>query len=136
MWPVCYTTKRNSKCFFKKPPNWFTYKIKHDMYNQLSIWIYKYLNKLHSIYTLIPQKRIGFSNSYFIEWACSCQPIIKELLITKVVIFRNGGKIKSNEKWNLYGHPLEIGDKVVYLGVLLNFNGKYHCTQNHKQGNN
>ena len=54
---------------------------------------------------------------------------IRGLLITKVVIFRNGGKIKSNEKWNLYGHPLEIVDKFVYLGVLLNFDGKYHCTQ-------
>ena len=62
--------------FLKKTPNWFTYKIKYDMYNQLSIWINKYLNKLHSIYTFIPQKRIGFSNSYFIEWACSCRPII------------------------------------------------------------
>ena len=34
---------------------------------------------------------------------------------TKGVIFRNGGKIKSNEKWNLNGHPLEIVDKFVYL---------------------
>ena len=39
--------------------------------------------------------------------------------LRKVVIFRNAGKIKSNEKWNLNGHPLEIVDKFVYLGVLL-----------------
>ena len=43
---------------------------------------------------------------------------------TKAAIFPNGGKIKSNEKWNLNGHPLEIKDKFVYLVVLLNFNGK------------
>ena len=49
--------------------------------------------------------------------------------LTKVVIFRNAGKVKSNEKWNLNGHPLEIVEKFVYLGVLLNFNSKYPCMQ-------
>ena len=29
----------------------------------------KKIYTLHSIYTFIPQKRIGLSNSYFIEWA-------------------------------------------------------------------
>ena len=36
MWPVCYTTKRNNKCI-KNTPNYFTYKIKYHMYNQLYI---------------------------------------------------------------------------------------------------
>ena len=39
----------------------------------------KKIYTLHSIYTFIPQKRIGFSNSYFIEWTVSCRPIINEI---------------------------------------------------------
>lgn len=35
---------------------------------------------------------------------------------TKVFIFRNGGKVKPAEKWNLNGQPLVIVDKFVYLG--------------------
>ena len=31
---------------------------------------------LHSIYTFTPQKRIGFSNSYFIEWAGTSQKAV------------------------------------------------------------
>ena len=46
---------------------------------------------------------------------------------TKIEIFRNGGKIKSNEKWNFNRHTLEIVDVCVYLVVL--YNGKYRCTQ-------
>ena len=47
--------------------------------------------------------------------------LLSTLRKQKVVLFRNGGKIKSTEKWNLNGHRLEIVDKFVYLGVLLNF---------------
>ena len=46
---------------------------------------------------------------------------------TKIEIFRNGCKIKSNDKQNLIGHHLETEDKFVCLGVLLHFN--VHCTQ-------
>ena len=49
------------------------------MYNKLSIKKNIYI--LRSIYTFIPQKRIGFSNSYFIEWAGSCRPIITDRLL-------------------------------------------------------
>ena len=70
------------------------------------------------------QKMLDTLHVYSTDW-----DLTVKVEKTKVVIFRNGGKIKSNEKWNLNGHPLEIVDKFVYLGVLLNFNGKYQCTQ-------
>ena len=52
-----------------KNPNYFTYQMKFYMYNQLSIKKYIYT-------TFIPQERIGFLNSYFIEWVGLCRPII------------------------------------------------------------
>ena len=64
----------------KKPQNYFTYKIKYHMYNQLSI-------KNIYIYTFIPQKRISFSKNVFDRM--SRLPImkkIKELSECNVVI--------------------------------------------------
>jgi hypothetical protein len=41
------------------------------------------------------------------------------LLKTKVVIFRNRGNIKSEEKWYLNGESIEICNEFMYLGILL-----------------
>jgi hypothetical protein len=41
-------------------------------------------------------------------------------LKTKVVIFRNQGNIKSEEKWYLNGESIEICNEFMYLGILLN----------------
>lgn len=35
---------------------------------------------------------------------------------TKVMIFRNGGKIKNEEKWNLKGEEVKIVNNFKYLG--------------------
>lgn len=48
---------------------------------------------------------------------------------TKVVIFRNGGNYRTNEKLLYNGEYLEIVDKFVYLGVMLNYNDKCFTTQ-------
>lgn len=48
---------------------------------------------------------------------------------TKVVIFRNGGNYRTNEKWLYNGKNLEIVDQFVYLGVLFNYKGKFFTTQ-------
>ena len=50
---------------------------------------------------------------------------------TKIVIFRNGGKIKDNEKWTFNGDDLEIVNEITYLGMLFNYNGKFLKTQKH-----
>jgi hypothetical protein len=44
---------------------------------------------------------------------------------TKVVVLRNGGKVRTNEKWVYMEENIEILDQFVYLGVLLNFNVSY-----------
>ena len=41
---------------------------------------------------------------------------------TKIVIFKNGGKIRSDEKWFLNGDNISIVDKFIYLGMLMKFN--------------
>lgn len=48
---------------------------------------------------------------------------------TKVVIFRNGGNNRTNEKWLYNGENLEIVDQFIYLGVVFNYNGKFFITQ-------
>lgn len=50
---------------------------------------------------------------------------------SKVVVFKNGHKMKKWEKFNFYGKPLEIVEKFNYLGLTLNWNGK--CTEHVKK---
>ena len=48
---------------------------------------------------------------------------------TKIVVFRNGGRIRDNEKWFYDGNTLETVDQFIYLGMLLCYNGKFYQTQ-------
>ena len=50
---------------------------------------------------------------------------------TKIVIFRNGGIIRENEKWFYNGQQIEVVNQFKYLGMLFNFNGKHNITQKH-----
>ena len=38
---------------------------------------------------------------------------------TKIVILRNGGNIRSDEKWFLNGENISIVDEFMYLGMLI-----------------
>ena len=48
---------------------------------------------------------------------------------TKIMVFRNGGKIKEIEKWFYNNFELETVDEFNYLGLLLNYNGKFTKAQ-------
>ena len=48
---------------------------------------------------------------------------------TKVLVFRNGGILKDNEVWFYDGMKLEIVNEFNYLGMLMNYNGKFRQTQ-------
>ena len=50
---------------------------------------------------------------------------------TKIVIFRNGGNIRENEKWFYDGTEIQIVNQFNYLGMLFNYNGKFNETQKH-----
>ena len=42
------------------------------------------------------------------------------------MVFRKGGKVKPEERWTYQEQKLEIVDCFNYLGVCLNYNGKYN----------
>ena len=44
---------------------------------------------------------------------------------TKIVIFRNGGLVKDEEKCLYDDVQKDIVNKFTYLGIVLNFNGKF-----------
>lgn len=44
---------------------------------------------------------------------------------TKIVVFRNGGKINSSEKYLYNNTELEIVDVFTYLSVNFKYNGKF-----------
>ena len=50
---------------------------------------------------------------------------------TKIMVFRNNGKLRNNEKWTYDGQSLEIVESFNYLGMLFHFNGKFLKTQKH-----
>ena len=50
---------------------------------------------------------------------------------TKVLVFRNRGSLQSDDVWFYDNVQIEIVEQFCYLGLLLNFNGKFHVTQKH-----
>ena len=50
---------------------------------------------------------------------------------TKIVVFRNGGTIKKDEKWFYNDTEIEVVNQFNYLGMLFNYNGKFSVTQKH-----
>ena len=48
---------------------------------------------------------------------------------TKIVVFRNAGDARNEETWSFDGKIIEVVDQFTYLGILLNFNGKFFTAQ-------
>ena len=46
-----------------------------------------------------------------------------------IIVFRNGGRLRDNEKWEFDGNVLEIDNEFNYLGMLISYNGKFYQTQ-------
>ena len=70
------------------------------------------------------QKMIDSLSSYTEKW-----DLILNINKTKIVVFRNGGKLRDNEKWSYNGCQLDIVDEFNYLGILFFYNGKFSRTQ-------
>lgn len=70
------------------------------------------------------QNMLDTLETYTDEWG-----LVVNVAKTKIVVFRNGGKLRTDEKWEYKGEILEVLDQFVYLGVLFNFNGKFLVTQ-------
>lgn len=48
---------------------------------------------------------------------------------TKIVVFRNSWQLHSTEHWKYDNDELEIVNTFRYLGLCLNYNGKFNITQ-------
>lgn len=57
------------------------------------------------------------------------QDLYINLAKTKIVVFRNKGSVKPDEKWFLNGDKIEISDQFIYLGMLFCFNGTFLQSQ-------
>ena len=70
------------------------------------------------------QKMLDTLSGYCNEWDLKVN-----IQKTKVLVFRNGGKVKATNKWFYDGSELEIVDSFNYLGLTLYFNGKFTKSQ-------
>ena len=59
------------------------------------------------------QKLINTLDLYYAKWGLSLN-----MNKTKIIVFRNGGKIKQNEKWYYRGKMLEVVSFYKYLGIM------------------
>jgi hypothetical protein len=50
---------------------------------------------------------------------------------TKIIVFRRGGRLASNEKWSWNGSNIEVVNQYVYLGVPFNTKGSFAAAANH-----
>ena len=48
---------------------------------------------------------------------------------TKIIVFRNGGRLRTNNTFYFENNEIETVDSFNYLGVTLNFNGRFTKTQ-------
>lgn len=70
------------------------------------------------------QSMLNTLNEYTIEWDLNVN-----VSKTKVVIFRNAGKMSDLESWAYNEQKLEVVNTFKYIGMLINFNGKFLQTQ-------
>ena len=64
----------------------------------------------------------GFDN---LSEYCSKWGLTVNILKTKIVIFRKGGKIGSKEKWSFNGRVIEVVPYFKYLGCILSSSGSF-----------
>ena len=67
--------------------------------------------------------------SYNIEWKCSLN-----VSKTKIVVYRNGGVLRENDRWFYHGNEIEVVNEFYYHGLHFNYNGKFNKTQKHSAG--
>ena len=53
---------------------------------------------------------------------------------TKVMVFRNGGKVTSTERWIYNGNIFVLVDRYSYLGLILYYSNKFTVAVKHLAG--
>lgn len=70
------------------------------------------------------QSLINQLGNFADEWGLSIN-----IAKTKVLVFRKSWQLNNEEKWFYKGTEIEILNKFCYLGIMLNYNGKFNTTQ-------
>jgi hypothetical protein len=60
------------------------------------------------------QKAIDQLVKYCEGWRVKCN-----LNKTKIIVFKNGGRLKKNVRWTMHGNNIEVVDEIIYLGITL-----------------
>jgi hypothetical protein len=66
------------------------------------------------------QKKIDRVDQYCKDWNLCCN-----LSKCKIIVFKNGGKLKSTERWKVNGQNIEVVDTFNSLGVTLDSTGSW-----------
>ncbi|MES9883146.1 MAG: reverse transcriptase family protein [Sedimenticola sp.] len=72
------------------------------------------------------QTIINQLDNYTTEWGLTIN-----VAKTKVLVFRKSWQLRKEEKWFYKGTEIEIVNQFCYLGIMLNYNGKFNTTQKH-----
>ncbi len=72
------------------------------------------------------QTIINQLDNYTTEWGLTIN-----VAKTKVLVFRKSWQLRKEEKWFYKGTEIEIVNQFCYLGIMLNYNGKFNTTHKH-----
>lgn len=53
---------------------------------------------------------------------------------TKIVVFRNGGRLRNNEEWFFDRKKIEVVEQFTYLGIVFKWNNKFNVVQKQLSG--
>jgi hypothetical protein len=67
------------------------------------------------------QEQIERVDQYCKDWNLRCN-----LSKCKIMVFKEGGKLKATERWKVNGQNIEVAGKFNYLGVTLDSTGRWN----------
>ena len=70
------------------------------------------------------QRQLDALYSYCADWKLTVN-----ISKTKIMVFRNRGKLNEREQWCYNGIRIEVVNTFDYLGLLFNYNGKFTITE-------
>ncbi|XP_078607973.1 uncharacterized protein LOC144879949 [Branchiostoma floridae x Branchiostoma japonicum] len=70
------------------------------------------------------QRVLNALNTYCSKWQLTVN-----LVKTKVMVFRNGGKLKRTEKWYYCGKKVDVVNSYKYLGITISSSGRWFKAQ-------
>ena len=84
---------------------------------------------------MIGNSKENLQHSFDLLYAyCSKWGLEVNISKTKIIVFRERGRVKENEKWYHNHNEIEVVDKFNYLGVVLNYTGSFSLNNQYAVG--